>query len=368
MKGAHGGLPRRLLVVDAEIPRPDQDAGSERMLHLLGLLRAASVAVDFAALDPRAPERYLSRLEAVGVRRLAEPAPAAFEGAGDCDAVIISRAPTAARCLQAARLRWPGARVVFDTVDLYHVRLYRAARLSGSLTRLAQALKMKGKEVKAVRRADATLVVSEAERALLLAAAPGSRVHVVPTVYEAQPPTPPAAGRAGLLFVGSWRHTPNVDAAEYLARQVLPLVRARLGAVDTYLVGPNPPEAIQDLPENMVSVTGYLSEAELEALHRRCRASVAPLRYGAGVKGKVLSSLSRGLPVVTTAIGAEGLGAVNGEHLLVAEGEAALAQAIARLCQDDALWTRLAANGRRLVAEHFSAATAWQGLHAALCG
>ena len=171
---------------------------------------------------------------------------------------------------------------------------------------------------------------------------------------------PPYAERAGVVFVGNFRHTPNVDAAVHFVAETWPLVRAALPGVRLSLVGTAPPPAVQALAGPDVDVTGWVPETRpyLDA----ARVSIAPLRFGAGVKGKIAEALACGLPVVTTTIGAEGMDLVDGEHALVADAPQAFADAVVRLHRDSALWERVAARGHERLDAALSPAVA----HAAL--
>jgi hypothetical protein len=207
-------------------------------------------------------------------------------------------------------------------------------------------------ELGLVRMCDETITVSEEERRVLLEALPDARVSVIPTMNRVAGTPAPASDRSGLMFLGGFLHLPNVDCVVHMVRDVLPLVRAELGPVPLTIVGSHPPDAVRALAAvDGVTVTGFVED--LDPFFQGCRLMAAPLRYGAGVNGKITHSLARGLPVVTTSIGAEGLAGVDGEHLLVADGVQEFAAAVVRLYRDDALWERLSANGRALAAERF---------------
>jgi glycosyltransferase involved in cell wall biosynthesis len=147
--------------------------------------------------------------------------------------------------------------------------------------------------------------------------------------------------RADILFVGGFRHEPNVDAVLFFVREVFPQVRARLGDVRFKIVGSHAPAEVRGLDAEGVEVVGYVPD--LAPIFNRCRLSIAPLRYGAGIKGKVVMSMSFGVPCVTSPIAAEGMGLRDGEEVLIADGPQPLAGAVARLYTDGVLWSRLSA-------------------------
>ncbi|MHB8992319.1 MAG: glycosyltransferase, partial [Chloroflexota bacterium] len=332
---ARGSPGNRILVVDARVPTPDQDAGSSRMYHLLTILKALSWDATFVGDQPSSwppfdnrLERDTACLEEAGVRVVSGQSEDVVEeqlrrdGRG-YDAVMLSGVFVAARHLAGVRRYAPEAAVLFDTVDLHHIREYREARLTGNARRLKRALQLRDQELAVAAAADFTLVVSPVEKETLERACPGIRVRVVSTVHEVDGTTRPFAQREGILFVGSYHHSPNVDAAGYLVRELLPLVRRELPGVKSYLLGSNPPPEIAELASEEIVVPGY--QPDLRPYFDRCKLSVAPLRFGAGVKGKLLTSLGYGVPVVASPLAAEGMGLADGRELLIADGPEAFA-------------------------------------------
>jgi glycosyltransferase involved in cell wall biosynthesis len=150
-----------------------------------------------------------------------------------------------------------------------------------------------------------------------------------------------------VVFVGGFAHDPNVDAVLRLVRVIMPLVWREFPGVGVTLVGGNPPEEVRALASSGVAVPGWVKD--LRPLLAGSVVNVAPLRYGAGVKGKVTESLGAGLPVVTTTVGAEGTGAVDGRDLLVADEPEAFAAHIVRLLRDEQAWNALSRAGQELV-------------------
>jgi glycosyltransferase involved in cell wall biosynthesis len=198
--------------------------------------------------------------------------------------------------------------------------------------------------------------------------APGTEVRVL--VPAVDPPADDAlaswdpAGRHTLLFVGSFTHAPNVDAALSLVREVMPHVWERLPDAVVRIVGQEPPPPVLALAGPHVDVTGHVPD--LGPFWREARASVSPLRYGAGVKGKILSSLASGVPVVTTTIGNEGIGLVDGREAVIADAPDAMAAGIVALLTDDELARSIARHGSEVVRDRFSLAAARRELLAAL--
>ena len=268
------------------------------------------------------------------------------------DVAILSRPEPTWRWQPLVREICPEAKIIYDTVDLHFLREARRAEIEADPAVARAAARYHGMELSLARIADATLVVSKTERDVLLDEDPDIQVHVVPNIHGEEHTGRPFEERKGVLFVGSFPHHPNRDAAHWLAEEIMPLVRLEDPDIPAYIVGSSPTDDIRALESESVRVLGWVPD--LMNLLEHARISVAPLRYGAGVKGKVGESLAHGLPVVTTRLGAEGMGLEHEHDVLVADDAQAFANEILRAYHDADLWTRLAANGRRTIARDSS--------------
>jgi glycosyltransferase involved in cell wall biosynthesis len=347
----------RVLVVDGWIPTPDQDAGSLRMFNLLTILRNLSLSVTFIPGNLARVEPYASRLERGGIQVMCHPQ---IESVADylmqygraLDVVILSRADVATNLLELVRAFAPQAKLIFDTVDLCFLREGREAELMQDPALIRRAEDRKKQELSLSRRSDYVLVVSDAERELLDRVGQGLNVHIVTTIHPVARTPKGFHDRSGLLFIGGFNHPPNVDAVHYFVKSVWPLVRAELPGVVFEILGSHPPESVRRLAGAGIAVRGYV--ADVTPYFNDCRVSVAPLRYGAGVKGKVNQSLSHGLPAVISTIAAEGMGLADGHDVLIADSPVDFARAIVRLYTSPELWSKLAENGLRTTQERYS--------------
>ncbi len=251
------------------------------------------------------------------------------------DLVYLHRLANAEAYGGLARAWQTRARLLYSVADLHHVRLARQAAVQGTLELAAEARLVRGRELAAMRGCDVVLTHSPAEAAYLARAATGAAVHVVPWPAVPQRPRLPMIARRDMAFIGGFRHAPNADALRWLAEAVLPRVWARLPALRCFIVGadwPAPPSWSEDARLQMV---GPLDD--LASLFNTVRLTVAPLRFGAGLKGKVLASLAAGVPCVMTPVAAEGLELAGPLAELVVEGAEALAARIVRLHEDQRL-------------------------------
>jgi glycosyltransferase involved in cell wall biosynthesis len=249
----------------------------------------------------------------------------------------------------------PRARVIFDTTDLHHVRAFRAAKLTGNARALRSAVETKRDELAMARASDVTLVVSPLEQQALQRECSGARVHVVSNIHAAHGSAAGFAERRGIVFVGAFAHHPNADAMQYFFDEIYPLLRSQLDAPIT-VIGSQPPAWLRAKTDSHVIVTGHVRD--LASYLNRCRLTIAPLRYGAGVKGKVLESMSYGVPVVGTSIAAEGIPAHDRREMLIADAPARFCDAVIELYSNQPLWNQLSANGLALIQNYYSASSA----------
>jgi glycosyltransferase involved in cell wall biosynthesis len=168
-----------------------------------------------------------------------------------------------------------------------------------------------------------------------------------------------------LLFIGGFQHTPNVDAVLFFVQKIYPFVRRRLPQVKFYIIGDKAPADIVALADDNIIITGQQRDAR--SFFDSIKLSVAPLRFGAGVKGKINQSMGLGVPVVATSIAVEGAELRDGEDVLVADEPEAFANALITLYESEELWNRLSENGVKKTRALYSVETARRKLEA-LCG
>jgi len=250
------------------------------------------------------------------------------------------------------------ARIALDTQNLEAARIRAMAHEDGHLTRRAAARLQISPVVRfereVVRSVGSVLAVSEEEAAAFEPMAPG-RVRLVRNGVDVDaivPLSEPTDGR-DLLFMGSLGYGANLDAVRYFSQAISPFLVGS-GATLT-VVGGGAGSAAHDAARRAsipMSIAGFVPD--LSPVFQASRVMVVPLRHGGGTRLKILEALAWGLPVVTTSLGASGLGLLDGQHALIADDPAAFAAAIRRLFEDDRLWASLSTNGRTFVERHFS--------------
>lgn len=329
-----------VLIVDHYVPQPDRDAGSRTMIAFINALLARGCVVKFWADNLYFDPIYTPPLQARGVEvmyggqwvggfaRYLDENP-------HVRTVMLSRPHIAEHYLDAL-CKHPDVRSVYYGHDLHFRRMEMEATRNGGSDGEARSMELLERRIwKAV---DRVLYPSAEEAQDVRALEPDVDARaILPYAFDHFNDDAVPAQRAGILFVAGFAHGPNVDAARWLVESVMPQVWARHPDVKLSLVGSNPTDAVRALAGEHVEVTGFVSDEELVQRYGAARVAIVPLRFGAGVKGKVVEAMQQGLPLVTTGIGAQGL--VGLEAVVTVADEAdGLAAGLLSLLEDDALW------------------------------
>jgi GT2 family glycosyltransferase/glycosyltransferase involved in cell wall biosynthesis/ubiquinone/menaquinone biosynthesis C-methylase UbiE/CII-binding regulator of phage lambda lysogenization HflD len=357
---------RRALVLDFCTPTPDQDAGSLTAFNLMLLLREMDFQVTFIPEDNfMYMPGYTQALQRIGIEILYAPYCTSVkqhlqESGERYDLAFLFRAGVIERNLDIIRKYCPRAKVLFHTIDLHYLRMSREAALLGDSVKQQAADEMKQRELAVIRAADASIVHSTTEFALLHQELPEERIHVFPLILDIRRTIIEFKDRRDIVFVGSYLHAPNVDAVQYFVHDIMPILRHRLPGVRFFIAGNNPTSEIQALASDDIIITGFVED--LSSLLDRMRISVAPLRYGAGIKGKIGTAMAVGLPIVATSLAAEGMLLTKEENILIADSPEAFADAVIRLYNDELLWSNLSKAGLDFAETAFGAETAYRTL------
>ena len=353
----------RALVIDHAWPQPDRDAGSVEIVNLVEALDQLGFEVALAASrEHGAASAARDALVHRGIRCLSvddAPSVQAFlrEHGQSLDLCVLCRVFCGGELLEEVQRSCPTARIVFDSIDLNFLREERKALLLGDPEWLEIARRARLREDHLIRSSDATMVVSAAELGLLAQTTPEALVVHMPLGRPVQPPVASWEQRRGIGFIGGFTHAPNADAVRYFLVEVWPLVLRNLPDCPLSLVGEGMPPNLLDGCPGQVSVRGHVPDVGpwFESL----RLTVAPLRFGAGAKGKVASSLAAGVPCIATPVAAEGMGLNDAAGVMVAETPAAFSQAVQTAYTDPKLWRSLSADGLAY-AEHTLSLAGWR--------
>lgn len=349
---------RHALVIDSVYPRPNEDSGSVDAMNLILSLKALGYDVSFlptAEFASDSPNK--GALEEIGVscpssRNYASPEEVIKSLGRSVDVCILSRVHAGGAFMESVRRHCVDAKVIFNTIDLHFLREQRDANLKSDRKLLNLALRTKERELALIRLADATVVVSEAENDLLKQIAPGSPVYTLPLARAVVRSNVGFSERRGVGFIGGYAHTPNVDAVHHFLDSIWPIVRKQLPDVEFYAMGADMPADIINRREPGFVALGHVPDLA-DALSK-IRVMVAPLRTGAGAKGKVATSLAHGVPCVLSPIAAEGMGLSNGKNVAVGETDEPFAAHVVEMYLNADKWAAMSEAGLALMEKEFS--------------
>lgn len=352
------GIVGRVLFLDYTTPRPDQDAGSYAALQEIKLVQSLGYKVSFLPMNMAHLGRYTQDLQKLGVEMIYAPffmTPGEYleKHAADFDAFYITRYYVARQTLTQLRTLAPEAKVIFNNADLHFLREIRAARSEDNPAMLEKARQTRNDELEIINQVDVVLSYNETEHSVIQAYTDGqATVRKCPWVVEPTDTVPAFEAREGLSFLGGFLHHPNKEGVLWFVREVMPLLssQGRNGVLSIY--GSKMDDEIKALKSDTVDPVGFVEQ--IADAYDRHRIFVAPLRSGAGIKGKVLSALAHGIPCVLTPTAAEGIGLRSGHDCFVAETPKQWVTAIEQLNSDKALWEKISANAQAYMADAFS--------------
>jgi glycosyltransferase involved in cell wall biosynthesis len=343
-------LPRdrpAVLVMEIAYARPDRDSGSLLAFNLIRLFQRFGYHVAYLPVTGGSESADGDPLRAIGVTVLrggsAHSIPTLLERISDhLDVVMLSRVDSAGTYVDDVRRHCVRAKVLFNTVDLHWLRLEREAMLKHDRIAMYRAMEVRERELYVTRLADATLVVSTSEKPLLESLVPGANVVWCPLMHDVPGRVNGYEHRSGLAFMGGYLHRPNVDAVKYFLDEIWPEIRTAAPDACFYAIGMNMPESLTTRTDPGFVPVGRVPD--VSTLLAQVRLTVAPLRFGAGAKGKVIASLAHGVPCIITPIAAEGM-ALTGDELAIASDPKSFAAAAVEVYSDPDRWLSLSARG-----------------------
>ena len=340
---------RRAYFIDDTVPTPDQDAGSNAAVEHMRALLALDYKVMFLAADNMARcDPYTAQLQKLGIECPVHPYYWSVEevfrkATHKPDLVYLHRYSNASKYATMARRYFPDCRVVYNVADLHFLRMARQAAIDPASVSAGEVAMQRLGELSVMHNVDGVIVHSPVEAKLLHDTDPSLNVAVVPWTVRARPSPLPFAARSGTAYVGGFGHPPNRDAVRYLVGEIVPLLRVTAPDCVVHLVGSKMPDEVRAMRGPGVLPVGFVPVLA-DVLHK-LRCTVVPLRYGAGIKGKVLESFAHGLPCVMSEVAAEGLELPPDLAWLVARSPMEFAEKIARVHQDPAFNRALSESG-----------------------
>lgn len=354
---------KTVLVVDERIPRFDTSAGDRNTFNYLEVLTDMGFTVKFIPGDFHKTLPYSDILEKMGIEIVG------CDGRSDMECLaflkkhgheieyaIINRPLIGKKFLPLLK-KWSQAKIFYSCQDLHFLRMEREMELDGKndAARIAALRRFEAEELALADSADVVLTVSEYEGQVLKEQLKKAAVEICPIfIYDSFPQPDFSIPRRDLIFVGGLGHAPNLDGLIWFCRDILSIVQKSLPNIRLYLVGGGQEKFPSALKSPAIQLHGFLSDSQLADLYGRCRLAVVPLRYGAGVKGKLVEAMYHGLPVVSTSVGTEGLPDIT--HCIEsADTESDFAACILKLCLNtDAQWQCISLANQEYVKQHFS--------------
>ncbi len=355
---------KRVLVVDHYVPNHDKDAGGKcTYMYLKTLVRMGAhvtfMGDNFARLQPYTDELNQMGIEVLyGNNYFLNWEYWLSRNLKYFDYVYLQRPHISIKYIDIIK-RFSKAKVIYFAHDLHHVREYRRYLLERSEEALKLSEYWKKIEYELFSKADVGHVVGDYEQRVLQKDFDKPIRNIPLYVYEELPGdiNKDFSTRHDILYVGGFGHPPNEDAVIWFAKEIFPRILEKYPDMKWHVVGSKPTETILGLADDHIIIEGYKSDEELDKLYRECRIAVVPLRYGAGVKGKVIEGAYYQIPLVTTPIGAEGIPYEDG-IFAIEEKASKMAEKICCLYEDFDELHRMSDRERELIRRDYMVETA----------
>jgi glycosyltransferase involved in cell wall biosynthesis len=343
----------------------DRDSGSLRMFQMLKLLYQLGHRITFIPDNLASIPPYTGELQKRGIVVIHHPyvkrvRDYLISHGSEFDVVVLSRCQFARKHITDVRRYAPQSRIIFDTVDLHFLREESEARLTRDPEVQRKAEETRQREYDLIDQSDETWVVSSTEQRLLQEKWPDKSIQLVSNIVDVPGSKTPFALRRDWLFIGGFQHPPNIDAVLFFLKEIYPLVSEHLRDAKFYIIGDKAPPEIVALATERIVIAGL--QRDVRPFFESVKLSVAPLRFGAGVKGKVNQSMAFGVPVVATSVAVEGTDLNDREEILVADEPEEFARALIELYESEELWKRLSENGLAKTRALYSPDTARKNL------
>ncbi|MDD3138290.1 MAG: glycosyltransferase [Lachnospiraceae bacterium] len=351
---------KSILVIDHYVPNFDKDAGGKCTFMYLKLFVSMGFKVTFIGANYYQDHYYTPILNQLGIEVLYgnwyyENWEGWLKENGDIfDYAYLNRPHIAVDYIDVIK-KYSHAKVIYFGHDLHFLREQREYELTGNFASLKSSRSWKKREYALFEKADVIHVVGSFEQEYLQKDFPNKPVRNIPLYIYDEPckdVTYNYEERQNILYVGGFGHPPNIDAVLWFANEVFPKILKKAPDIKWYVVGSKPPQEILNLNNDNIIIKGFVSDEELAKLYQSCRLAVVPLRYGAGVKGKVVEAAYYQIPLVTTPIGAEGISTKEGAFV-VEESADTFAKRVMELYADAEELTKMSEKAKELIKNWF---------------
>jgi GT2 family glycosyltransferase len=354
-------MKKRILVIDHRVPWYDKDAGARNVFMYTRIFLQLGLKVTFMPDNYFPQEPYTQEMEQLGIEVLYGNYYFKYcrewlkDNVHYYDYIYVNRPHIAVKYMDLLK-EYAKGKIIYFGHDLHYLREYRQYEVSHNEAYLVSSKKWKTMEFDLIRKADVVYTVGDYEYEVLKKEFPEKPLRNIPIfTYEPLDDTskPVLEGREDLLFVGGFGHPPNIDAVLWFAKDIFPKIQKVYPDIKWNIVGANPTDEIKSVANDNIHLLGFVSDERLKELYRECRLVVVPLRYGAGVKGKVVESVYNQCPTITTPIGAEGL-SLEEDAFAVAEADDSFSDRVIELYRDNDELMRLMSHSRNFINHHFT--------------
>ncbi len=356
---------KTILVIDHFVPEFDKDAGSKTTYQYLQMFVKMGFNVKFLGDNFYNKEPYTTLVEQMGIEVLYGPSYAnhifewIIENQDNIDIVYANRPHITKKYIDFIKDN-TNIKLIYYGHDLHYLRELREYELTGNLIHKIESEKWQKIEYDIMHKADMVYYPSYIEKKEILKNDKTIKVKAINGYYydnANEDYSQNIKNRDSIMFIGGFNHSPNVDAMLWFTKEVYPLILAKQ-KIKLIIAGSNPPAEIKALASDNIIVKGYVSDEELRELYQNVKMTVAPLRYGAGIKGKVIESAYHGVPMVTTKIGAEGLKNYD-KFLTVSDDPKEMANKILNIYNNDEKLIELSKEALKFINENYSMKAAW---------
>jgi len=350
---------RRALVLDAETPMPDVNAGSYAAIQEMRLLQALGYKCTFVAQNMALLDGYTSSLQRMGIECIFAPFAVSvrevLETRGaEFDLVYVTRYSVAKETIAYIRQFAGAAKTVLMNADLHFLRELRAALYNNSDEGLTKATETREDELAVMRKVDLVLTYTEVEKTVILSHNLAStKVALCPWICEPISKVKPYRSRVDLVFLGGFRHPPNLEAVQWFISNVLQGLSAVAPEICLRIYGSHIPKVLLDLAkvQPQLIIEGWV--ADINTVYESCRVFIAPLQSGAGIKGKVVGALAHGVPCVLSNIAAEGIPIGDRVQASIAYQPQDWIDRILEIYKSESIWTSMSDNALKFASLNY---------------
>ena len=340
---------KTIVFISGAMPTHDKDSGSNRLLEIILAFKKLNYNCIICVENVFENDKYVQFYKQLGVIVYVESfqfdsCKSFLKSLNSIDYIWFYGPNTLKNYFNKVSKFLPNTKTIFDMVDIHFLRYQRAIEIEPSRISLKKRYKKYFTiETKLAKKVDFVIAISDKEKAFMSDYLPDNKIVTISNVHYPkvkQNEIPTFINRENLLFIGS-SHTPNIDAVHYLYNEIMPLVWETLPNIKVQIIGSVNKE-INSITHKNIEFLGFVENVEPYFLNSKLM--IAPLRYGAGVKGKVGQAFEYYLPVVTTSIGAEGMFLENELNAMIADNAVDFANKIIEVYTQNEIWDKLSKN------------------------